>query len=83
MDTTGRLEAIWLSCRPLPQLLCRVIKVQNAPRMARKALLKQAPQPSSAITAPDHLRCTDDALAERFESIRWNRPEGVAFTLVA
>ena len=42
--------------RPLPQLLCRVIKVQNAPCMTRKALLKQAPQPASAITEPDHLR---------------------------
>ena len=39
--------------------------------MTRKALLKQAPQPASAITEPDHLRCPDDALAERFEPQTW------------
>src|SRR4030095_13070112 len=63
MDTTGRLEAIWLSCRPLPQLLRRVIKVQNTPRMARKALLKQAPQPSATVTEPDDVGGMQDTLA--------------------
>ena len=53
--------------RTLPQLLCGVIKVQDARGMARKALLKQAPQPAAAITEPDHLRRTPDALPQRFQ----------------
>ena len=43
-------------CRPLPPLWCRVIKVHNAPRLARKAFLTQAPHPASALTEQDHLR---------------------------
>ena len=53
--------------RPLPQVLRGVVKVQNAHGMAREALLKQAPQPSAAITEPDHLGVLSDALAHRFE----------------
>ena len=42
--------------RTLPQVLRRVVKVQDACSIARELLLKQAPQPSSAITEPDDLR---------------------------
>src|SRR5438105_9883137 len=53
--------------RTLPQVLRRVVKVQDTPRRGRKLLRKQAPQPAATITEPDHLRRTDDTLAERFE----------------
>jgi hypothetical protein len=43
--------------------LRRVIKVQNTPRLAREALLKQAPQPSTTVTAPDHMGGVPDTLA--------------------
>src|SRR5689334_3037819 len=52
--------------RALPELLRGVIKVQNTPRMAGKALLKQAPQPTATVAEPDHLRCATEPLAHRF-----------------
>ena len=49
--------------RPLPQVLRRVVKVQDPRGIGREALLKQAPQPPAAITEPDHLGRLRDALA--------------------
>ena len=40
-----------------------MIKVQNTPRMAREALLKQAPQPSATVTEPDHVGSMQETLA--------------------
>src|SRR5712691_4797939 len=53
--------------RPLPQILRRVVKVQNARRMASEALLKQMPQSPCPITEPDHTGRVQDALAYGFE----------------
>jgi hypothetical protein len=50
-----------------PQLLRGVIKVHNAPCMARAALLTEAPQPTATGAAPDHLRCAPDPWAHRYE----------------
>src|SRR5262249_49568128 len=49
----------------LPQMLRRVIKVQDSRSVLRKLLLKQAPDPPPAITAPDHPSCTPHALPQR------------------
>src|SRR5438128_12237815 len=54
-------------CRTLPQLLHRVVKVQDPYGIGREALIKQPPQSPGAITEPDHLGCAHDALAQRFE----------------
>jgi hypothetical protein len=54
------------SCGPLPQLLGRVLKVQNPRRMTSEALLKQAPPPSATVTEPDHVGGVQDALAHGF-----------------
>src|SRR5919199_453849 len=56
---------------PLPELLHRGIKVQDARRIGREALVKQAPQPPAAITEPDHLGRTADVLAECCEPQAW------------
>src|SRR5262249_28081306 len=53
--------------RTLPEVWRYVVKVQDARGTGRKALVKQAPQPSAAITEPDHLRRAPDARAQRFE----------------
>ena len=50
--------------RPLPQVLRRMIKVQDPRRIGGKILLKHAPQPPCAITEPDHPGCVRDALAD-------------------
>src|SRR5712691_9315287 len=52
---------------PLPQLLHRVVKIQNPYGMASEARLKQPPHPSAPITEPDDLRRMPDALAQRFK----------------
>src|SRR2546428_170167 len=51
--------------RTLPQVLRRVVKVQDTHSRGRELLLKQAPQPAAAITEPDHLRRPDDGLVAR------------------
>ena len=59
--------AIKPSSRTLPEVLRGVVKVQDAYGIGRKALGKQAPQPSPPITKPDHLGSVSEALAQRFE----------------
>src|SRR5918911_5217240 len=49
--------------RTLPEVLRGVVKVQDARGIERKALVKQAPQPSPPITEPDHLGRVPEALA--------------------
>jgi hypothetical protein len=44
-----------------------VVKVQNARSNLSKALVKQAPQPPTAVTEPDNLWSMPDALTQRFE----------------
>jgi len=59
--------AIKPSRRTLPQLLHRVVKVQDPAGIGHEALLKQPPQAPGSITEPDHLGRVPDALAQRFE----------------
>src|SRR5439155_16416609 len=54
-------------CRPLPEVLHGVVKVQDARGIGRQALIIQPPQPPCAITEPDHLGSGSDALAYRFQ----------------
>jgi hypothetical protein len=44
-----------------------MVKVQDTYGIGREALVKQAPQPSTAITEPHHLGRTPDALPQSFE----------------
>jgi hypothetical protein len=51
----------------LPEVLRGVVKVQEARSNLRNALVTQAPQPPTAVTAPDDLRHMPAALAQRCE----------------
>jgi hypothetical protein len=53
--------------RPPPQRWRRVRKVHHAPGMARAALFREAPQPATALTEPDHLGRAPDPRAHGCE----------------
>ena len=68
-QTTGgpSRAAVEPGCRPFPQVLHRMVKVQDACGIVREALVKEAPQSSAAITPPDHLGRLRDTLPQGFE----------------
>lgn len=51
----------------LPQVLRRVVEVQDARGMGTEALIKQSPQPPGTVTESDHLKITYEALSHGFK----------------
>src|SRR5262245_46309768 len=66
-STRMRGPAIKPGRRTLPEVLRRVVKVKDTRGIDRELLLKEAPQPPPAITEPDDLGGTPDALPQRFQ----------------